>query len=84
MIKGLKGVENIYTQHSPLIREIIEDLSKGKLKEVLYPCLGTIQSRERPQEIIVFIIGGTTYNESLVVYELNKTLIGGESSFGRN
>ena len=76
MIKGLKGVENIYTQHSPLLKEIIEDLSKGRLKEVLYPYLGTIQLRERPQEIIVFIIGGTTYEESCVVYELNKTLIG--------
>ena len=76
MIKGLKGVENIYTQHSPLLKEIIEDLSKSRLKEVLYPYLGTIQLRERPQEIIVFIIGGTTYEESSIVYELNKTLFG--------
>ncbi|CAG2114366.1 unnamed protein product [Medioppia subpectinata] len=76
MIKGLKGVENIYTQHSPLIKEIIEDLAKAKLKEVLYPYLGTIQLREKPQEIIVFMIGGTTYEESCAVYELNKSLMG--------
>ncbi len=76
VIKGLKGVENIYTQHSPLIKDIIEDLSKGKLKEVQYPYLGTVQLRDKPQEIIVFIVGGTTYEESCIVYELNKTLMG--------
>ncbi|XP_054160792.1 vacuolar protein sorting-associated protein 45-like [Oppia nitens] len=76
MIKGLKGVENIYTQHSPVLKEILEDLIKGKLKEVLYPYLGTIQLRDKPQEIIVFMIGGTTYEESCVVNELNRTFSG--------
>ena len=26
----------------------------------------------RPQDIIVFMVGGTTYQEALAVYELNK------------
>ena len=26
----------------------------------------------RPQDIIVFMVGGTTYEEALAVYELNK------------
>ncbi|KAJ6218765.1 hypothetical protein RDWZM_004577 [Blomia tropicalis] len=85
MIKGFKGVENIYTQHQPLLKEIIEDLYRGKLKETLYPFLGTVLQRDRPIELIVFMIGGITYEESMVVHQLNRTLsnmkilIGGSS-----
>lgn len=72
MIKGLKGVENIYTQHSPVLKEILEDIVKGKLRESLFPYLSGTQLRERPQDIIVFYIGGVTYEESLVVHQINK------------
>jgi len=47
MIKGLKGVENIYTQHSPLIREIIEDLSKGKAQRSSLSLFGNNSIREK-------------------------------------
>ena len=30
----------------------------------------------RPQEIIVFMVGGATYEEAFAVYNLNKTLPG--------
>lgn len=71
MIKGLKGVENIYTQHSPQIRELFEDLFKGRLRETQFPYLETTL-RDRPQEVIVFIVGGVTYEESRIVNLLNK------------
>lgn len=29
---GLKGVENIYTQHTPLLAATLDQLAKGKLK----------------------------------------------------
>lgn len=35
----------------------------------IYVCVYTIF---RPQDIIVFMVGGTTYEESLTVYNLNK------------
>lgn len=76
VIKGFKGVENIYTQHTPVIKDIVEDMSKGRLKETQFPFLGTVQQRERPQEIILFVIGGITYEESLTVYNLNRQLPG--------
>ncbi|XP_075237033.1 vacuolar protein sorting-associated protein 45-like [Lycorma delicatula] len=38
--KDLKGVENVYTQHVPLVKETLEDLIKGKLRENAYPLLG--------------------------------------------
>ncbi|KAI1301897.1 Vacuolar protein sorting-associated protein 45 [Halotydeus destructor] len=76
MIKGMKGVENIYTQHSPLLKETIEELAKGRLRTSQFPYLGTVQLTERPREIIAFIVGGTTYEESLTVHNLNCTLPG--------
>lgn len=76
MIKGLKGVENIYTQHSPLIKEVVEELAKGRLKPSQFPYLGTVQLNERPREIIAFVVGGVTYEESLAIYNLNRTLPG--------
>lgn len=74
--KGLKGVENVYTQHQPLLQEILDQLIKGKLKDSQYPYLGPSILRDRPQDIIVFIIGGATYEEALVVYNLNRTMPG--------
>ncbi|XP_047348718.1 vacuolar protein sorting-associated protein 45 [Vespa velutina] len=72
LFKELNGVDNVYTQHTPLINEIIEDLIKGRLNTQTYPFLGNIVMSKRPQDIIVFMIGGTTYEESLTIYNLNK------------
>ncbi|XP_033271477.2 vacuolar protein sorting-associated protein 45 isoform X1 [Orcinus orca] len=75
-LKGLKGVENVYTQHQPFLHETLDHLIKGKLKENLYPYLGPSTLRDRPQDIIAFIIGGATYEEALTVYNLNRTTPG--------
>ncbi|PNF35932.1 Vacuolar protein sorting-associated protein 45 [Cryptotermes secundus] len=74
--KGLSGVENVYTQHSPLIKDTLEELIKGKLKESSFPYLGNGQLMRRPQDVIVFMIGGATYEESLAVHQLNKNNFG--------
>ncbi|CAH0713477.1 unnamed protein product, partial [Brenthis ino] len=73
LFKGLSGVENIYTQHTPLLKDTLEDLMKGKLQENQYPIIGgdDLSSGRRPQDIIVFIVGGTTYEEALCVHQLN-------------
>ena len=72
LFKGLSGVDNIYTQHTPLLNETLEDLIKGKLSSQTFPYLGNTITSKRPQDVIVFMIGGTTYEESLNVYNLNK------------
>ncbi|XP_062516696.1 vacuolar protein sorting-associated protein 45-like [Corticium candelabrum] len=74
--KGLKGVENVYTQHRPLLVEILDSLVKGKLKDAQFPFVKDFQLKERPQDIIVFMVGGTTYEEAMAVASLNKTLQG--------
>ncbi|KAE8745228.1 hypothetical protein FOCC_FOCC008019 [Frankliniella occidentalis] len=73
--KDLRGVENVYTQHKPLLVETLEDLSKGRVKESLFPFLGNNSNvaTKRPQDVIVFIIGGATYEEALSVQQINQT-----------
>lgn len=67
-IKGLKGVENIYTQHSPYLKNIVEACQRGKLDN--YPLLSN--ECDRVDNIIVFIVGGATYEEAAYVRNLNE------------
>ncbi|CAH0390273.1 unnamed protein product [Bemisia tabaci] len=71
--KDLKGVENVYTQHVPLLRETLDDLIKGRLKETTFPFLGenSAQISRRIKDVIVFMIGGVTYEEALAVHNIN-------------
>ncbi|XP_022768017.1 vacuolar protein sorting-associated protein 45 homolog isoform X3 [Durio zibethinus] len=64
MARGLKGVENVYTQHQPLLFQTMESITKGRLRDVDFPYVGNHFQQGRPQEVIIFIIGGTTYEES--------------------
>ena len=66
-------MENIYTQHTPLLKDTLEDVLKGKLNESQYPTLGDDPSGRRPQDVIVFIVGGTTYEEALCVHQINQS-----------
>ncbi|PWN40185.1 Sec1-like protein [Ceraceosorus guamensis] len=68
-LKGLKGVENVYTRHSPHLAETVENLVRGRLREQSYPYVGNAppigQQSIRPQEVIIFIVGGATYEGEL-------------------
>ena len=71
--KGLKGVDNIYTQHKPLISDTLEELLKGKgLRESHFPYLGNSQMREVPRDVVLYMVGGTTYEESAAIQAFNK------------
>ncbi|KAJ3932518.1 MAG: Sec1 family-domain-containing protein [Lentinula lateritia] len=74
-LKGLKGVENVYTQHTPHLSQTIENIFKGRLRDTSYPFLenpGANASLQRPQDIIIFMIGGTTYEEAKSVAQINQ------------
>ncbi|KAI1919019.1 vacuolar protein sorting-associated protein 45 [Ophidiomyces ophidiicola] len=75
--KGLKGVENVYTQHSPRLEATLQNLIKGRLKELQYPFLeGGGHTRDKPQDIIIFMVGGVTYEEAKMVAQVNATMPG--------
>lgn len=90
MVDGLKGVDNVYTQHTPLLASTLDQVAKGKLKESEYPyATQPLGAKERPSDVIVFITGGTTYEEARAVAQLNaaakkdgsgmRVLLGGSS-----
>lgn len=73
--KGLKGVENVYTQHTPHLEQTLANLIKGRLREQTHPFIeGT--TRDKPQDIIVFMVGGTTYEEAKLVAQINASTPG--------
>ncbi|XP_077298329.1 vacuolar protein sorting 45 [Arctopsyche grandis] len=78
LFKGLSGVENIYTQHTPLLQETLENIIRGRMRENAYPCLGNDDrfASKRYQNIIVFMVGGTTYEEALCVHNINQSNVG--------
>lgn len=96
-LKGLKGVENVFTQHTPHLSQTLDLLLKGRLRETSYPFLegdewartqrsvtydfspplndGSADAYHyRPQDIIIFMLGGTTYEEARAVALLNQKL----------
>lgn len=75
--KGLKGVENVYTQHTPVLENTLQSLIKGRLREQQYPFIdGGNTTRDKPQDIIVFMIGGATYEEAKSVASMNAVTPG--------
>lgn len=76
-LKGLKGVDNVYTQHSPRMEVTLQELIKGRLKEQQYPFVeGGGSTRDKPQDIIVFMVGGATYEEAKLVATVNASVPG--------
>ncbi|KAF2861967.1 Sec1-like protein [Piedraia hortae CBS 480.64] len=72
--RGLRGVDNVYTQHSPRLETTLQDLIKGRLSLTSYPFLqGSGQTKDKPQDIIVFIVGGVTYEEAKMVAQVNAS-----------
>eukprot|EP00594_Rhizosolenia_setigera_P018481 CAMPEP_0178977588 /NCGR_PEP_ID=MMETSP0789-20121207/24584_1 /TAXON_ID=3005 /ORGANISM="Rhizosolenia setigera, Strain CCMP 1694" /LENGTH=451 /DNA_ID=CAMNT_0020667027 /DNA_START=152 /DNA_END=1510 /DNA_ORIENTATION=- len=78
---SVQGVANVYSQHVPLLMGTINLITKGKLRESTHPTivksnmnLGmSMSSSAVPQEIIVFVLGGVTYEEATKVHDFNQT-----------
>ncbi|KAJ1742643.1 vacuolar protein sorting-associated protein 45 [Coemansia sp. RSA 989] len=85
IFKGLQGTENVYTQHTPALAEMLEQLVRGRQiqhwQERL-PALDPATTVQMPvsemglrnQDIIVFVIGGATLDEEMAVARLNSKL----------
>lgn len=77
LLKDLKGVENVYTQHLPLVSTTLTQLIKGKLNTNTYPFLEQTQAtKDKPQDIIVFMVGGVTFEEAKAVATINASVPG--------
>ena len=71
LAKSIKGTGSVYTQHQPLLQDVLNQIKKGKLSEGDYPYEGASASGT-PNVVIVFYVGGTTYEEAHTVSQWNK------------
>lgn len=81
-ITSVQGVSNVYSQHVPLLMDTINAVIKGKLRTDTHPFVpATAPTSARsgvppetiiPNEIIVFMVGGVTYEEGTKVAEFNE------------
>ena len=79
MLSSLRGTENVYTQHQPLLtKEILPDLVRGKMRSDLRYLSGSEPDivSSQPRKIILFLVGGFTYEECRSVHVANKQLRG--------
>lgn len=77
----IKGVENVYTQHTPAVVGVVERLARGKLPLEEYPAVSRAasSSTSEPRLILVFIVGGTTYEDATAISALNASAAPGGS-----
>jgi len=69
--RGLVGVENVYTQHSPLVFSIVNEIKTNSLPETSYPYIEGSTLKVRPQQVIIFFVGGATYEEASCIAKIN-------------
>lgn len=72
--RSLVGVENVYTQHVPYISKVVDEIKSNSLSELAYPFLDG-SARSRPQQILIFIVGGVTYEEAACVASMNRNSV---------
>eukprot|EP01022_Parablepharisma_sp_SALTPOND_P020387 TRINITY_DN370_c3_g1_i1.p1 TRINITY_DN370_c3_g1~~TRINITY_DN370_c3_g1_i1.p1 ORF type:complete len:880 (+),score=79.34 TRINITY_DN370_c3_g1_i1:3525-6164(+) len=69
--EAFKGIPNVFTQHKSLMYNVVEAAIKGTLKDLDYPTFTTDAPKGSTTDIIVFIIGGATYQEAREVAQFN-------------
>jgi vacuolar protein sorting-associated protein 45 len=74
----IQGVENVYTQHKPLLAHILDNINKNKLKDSSFPYALNECPNASPKDIVIFMVGGTTYEEAMNVSEFNKVAANSE------
>ncbi|CAD7963568.1 unnamed protein product [Amoebophrya sp. A120] len=76
LAKGLsfKGIENVYTQHTSVLKSVVDQLIKGKLRESEFPFTPGMfaSSKDRAPNILVFVVGGCTLEEARDLADLAK------------
>lgn len=80
LLTSVQGVSNVYSQHVPRLMDIINAIVKGKLKAQVCPYVpgsrprtSSTQEDSIPEEIMIFMVGGVTYEEATQVSEFNET-----------
>lgn len=74
-------VSNVLTQHTPWLKKIITNLYNNTLSATEYPYAGPVASAPTEcRNIIVFMVGGATYEEAKLVNEINARKVDNKTS----
>ncbi|CAL9736902.1 vacuolar protein sorting-associated protein 45 [Monosporozyma servazzii] len=73
------GSDNVYMQHIPKLSQLLSDLSKNNLSDQKYKCLirpsGNTSNQLPPtQDVVIFVVGGVTLEESRFINQFNKAM----------
>jgi vacuolar protein sorting-associated protein 45 len=75
---SVQGISNVYSQHSPVLMDTIEGVARGKLSGMTHPLIlsgggisTNVEGMPLPQELLIFMVGGVTYEESTKVNLFN-------------
>lgn len=69
IVKFIKNIKNLneksqFEMYHPPLENILKDIKEGKLDQKQYPFIG---KKSEPRKVIIFIIGGATYIEHMLV-----------------
>ena len=69
--RGLTGVANVFTQHEPYLVSLLDGLARGKLSRQAFPFVGAEPPPGKVATVVVFMVGGTTFEEAAAVSAIN-------------
>lgn len=81
--KSSTDANNVYMQHVPDISTLLTDFSKNKVSKEKLKTMSSSNSKNvythnspsvPPQDIILFVIGGVTFEEARFVHQFNETM----------
>jgi hypothetical protein len=67
----LQGVENVYTQHQPLLFQTMEGIVKGRLRDVDYPLVGNQFQQGR---LVWEGLCCVKFNQKTLIFGMNEQL----------
>lgn len=71
MVTNFRGPENALIQRNPPLASTVENLCKGRLREQDFPHTASPPpSSSPPRDVLVFVMGGTTFEESRAITSL--------------
>ncbi len=69
LLRNLKGIDNVFVQHQPLLtKEMLPDIIRGQMR----PDLTYLSQPKKRGRVVIFIVGGVTYEESRAVHIFNR------------
>ena len=70
--RNMNGVSNVFTQHEPHVVSLLDQLARGKLTKAAFPYVGAEPPQGRFSTVMVFIVGGATFEEAAKIAAINR------------